>query len=183
MSLLPSYTDDYRRKVFDTWVLSGRCSIPRLLDIIPVNDEGNKPNVNTIRAWMEDEDWHSRADIIQSSAMAIADTELIQTKAEMLRQQYRDAVDIAKKAKEAIIDRGFDTSAAAVNAYFKASEEQRRVAGLAEFMEKIGNMSDEQIEAEIAERMARMKDAVVGEVIPEENKSNDGDEMSANPQD
>lgn len=181
MSLLPSYTDDYRRKVFDTWVLSGRCSVPKLLDIIPVNEDGNKPNHATIRAWMEDEDWHSRADIIQASAMAIADTELIQTKAEMLRQQYKDAVTIAKKALDAISSRGFDTSAAAVNAYFKASEEQRRVAGLAEFMEKIGNMSDEQIEAEIAERMARMKDAVVGEVI--ENKSDDGDDIGADPQD
>lgn len=161
MSLLPTYTEEYRRKVFDTWVLSGRCSIPRLLDIIPVNDEGNKPNVNTIRAWMEDEGWHERADIIQSSAMAIADTELIQTKAEMLRQQYRDAVAIAQKARAAMIDRGFDTSAAAVNAYFKAVEEQRKVAGISEFMEKVGNMTDEQIEAEIAQRLAGMKDAVI----------------------
>lgn len=179
MSFSPNYPDSYKRKVFDTWVLAGRCSAYKLIELIPVNDQGEKPSQHTLLKWMEEEGWAEHADEISVEVAKIADQNLIQTKAEMLRIQYADAVEIAAKAKTALIGRGFDTSAAAVAAYFKSTEEQRKVAGLAEFMEKIGNMTDEQIETEIGRRLEGMKDVIEGKVV-EEDKSNQGDEMSAN---
>lgn len=176
MSIAPNYSDEYRRKCFDTWVLAGRPSAPKLVELIPANEMGDKPSHQTILKWIEDEGWYEHADLIQTSAVEIADQDLIQSKAEMLKAQFRDAVAIAKKAKAALVEKGFDTSAAAVNAYFKAVEEQRKVAGISEFMEKVGNMTDEQIEAEIAQRLSEMKDAVVGETIDEP-----GNEPSADP--
>lgn len=176
MSIAPNYSDDYRRKCFDAWVLAGRPSAVRLIELIPVNEQGEKPTQHTILKWMEEEGWPEHADVIQASAVEIADKNLIQTKADMLKLQFRTAVAIAEKAKDAMLKNGFDTSAAAVNAYFKAVEEQRKVAGISEFMEKVGNMTDEQIEKEIAQRLASMKDAVIGEITDTEDKSEPGEQ-------
>lgn len=185
-SILP-FTADYRKKCFDAWVLAGRPSeTTRIRDLVPEDEWGRRPSSAVIGRWMDIYNWQQLGDEIDTQAIEIANKALIQTKAEMFKKQYENAVEIQDIALKNIKEKGFDNSNAAVNAYFKATQEARTVMGISEFMEKIGKMSEKQLQDEIAERLERMNvvdaipvDEEANVIEQKENKADNEENMSA----
>jgi hypothetical protein len=154
------YDQNYIRQCFDIWYLNGRPTFPaKLRELVPVHEStGRKPSKIQLRRWMIDGAWDMWADDLDARANAILDDDLVSKKADMLRQHQKDAEIIAKKALEAINDNGFDTSSAAVTAYFKATEEQRKTAGFSDLLEKLDKMTNNDVERAIIEKFNRIKE-------------------------
>lgn len=102
--------------------------------------------------------WDIYADEMDAKVVQITDIDLINKKAEMLRQHQSDAVKVAEKALEHIKDKGFDSSSAAVNAYFRATEEQRKTAGFSDLLEKLDKMSNQEVAKEIMAKLDRIRE-------------------------
>jgi hypothetical protein len=138
-----SYSDDYKEKCFQTWYASGRpTSAARTLDILPEDEFGRKPVRSLVEVWRKDLMWDARADDLDSKAIAIAEDALIMQKAEMLKRQAERAGKLAEKAFDELVTEGFDSSAAAVNAYFRATEEERMTRGISDMIVKMSKMND-----------------------------------------
>jgi hypothetical protein len=167
------YSELYKQKAFDVWFLNGRPTDSNLYELLSPDEQGNKPSYPTLVRWRKDFDWESRADILDAQAIQKHDDALIQKKVEMLTRHYNDAVSLATKAKEHLMMDGFDSSAAAVNAYFRGTEEQRNVEGLGELLNKLGKMTNEQISALIFDNIRRMSanDQVID--VPLEEKEDE----------
>lgn len=151
-----AYSDDYKEKCFQAWYASGRpTSLARTLDIIPEDEFGRKPVRSLIDAWQKDMMWGARADDLDSKAIAIAEDALIMQKADMLKRQAENAGKLAAKAFDELISEGFDSSSAAVNAYFRATEEERMTRGISDMIVKMSKMNDPQLADTIIEMLRR----------------------------
>ena len=165
------YDQNYIRQCFDAWYLSGRPQTPKdIKSIIPVYEPtGKKPSPSEIRRWVVEGAWDIWADELDARAMILLDDGLVNKKAEMLKRHQKDAETIALKALNHLKGSdGFDSSAAAVNAYFKATEEQRKTAGFSDLLERLDKMTNNDVEKEIISKLNRIKenDQII-ELVPE----------------
>lgn len=172
------YTDDYLEQCFQVWYsMNQPVSIALLQEALPPTAEGNKPGIPLLRQTMEEHSWAQRADVMNAKAIEKVEHQLIDRKADMLKRQAEFALAIADKAREHILDNGFDTSASAVNAYFKASEEERVVRGVSEMLIKVSKMTPDELLAEAGKLLKRSSESIEG-VVLEDN----ADISSATPQ-
>lgn len=176
MSLAPGlvpFDEDYKEKCFQAWFLAGCPGARTTLNVIPDTENGRRPSVATITNWMEVYQWKVRAADLNAQALAKTNDALVNTKAELLRLQFDNSIALAKKAYDQMLEKGFDNSNAAVQAYFRATSEQRTVMGLSELLQKVGNMTDDELQKKIAEYAERIgvEDPIpVEEEIIQENK-------------
>ncbi len=136
-----------------TWYAEkARPSAPsKIYQLIPEDDNGRKPNYRMIQKWVAELDWHQRADEMDAKAMVIVEDTLVNQKAEMLKRQAIDAFILAGKAREFLLSGTPDSYAAAVNLYFKSTEEERTTRGLGDFIVKVSKMTNEEIQKKITD--------------------------------
>lgn len=150
------YTEEYKEICFQTWYSAGRpSSTHRIREIIPEDVYRRKPVVSMIDAWRKDKMWDFRADELDAKALAIVDNDLVMQKVEMLRRHAERARTISEKAMDSLIVDGFDSSASAVNAYFRGTEEERLTRGIGDMIVKMSKMSDADLKDEIIKRLQR----------------------------
>lgn len=150
------YTEEYKQICFQTWYSAGRPSATtRIREIIPEDMYGRKPVTSMIDAWRKDMMWDFRADELDAKALAIVDDDLVMQKVEMLRRQAERARTISERAMESLLTDGFDSSASAVNAYFRGTEEERLTRGIGDMIVKMSKMSDADLKDEIIKRLQR----------------------------
>ena len=158
------YSSEYQTMCFNAWYLGGRPTGPsKILAIIPKDENGRKPNRRQIQIWRLDMNWDFKADELDARAMTLSDDYVVTKKTEMLKRHADNANSIAMKALTALVSGSFDTSAAAVNAYFRATEEERLSLGLGETLKKLSKMSDGDLKDEIMKQLRRASEA--GQVI------------------
>lgn len=170
------FTNDYRRQCFDAWFLGGRpTQMPRIRELMPVNERtGTKPSPAVIKRWMINDLWNERADEMDAKAMIIADDSVLAKKAEIIKLHQLNAAALAAKAFEFLISGTFDSSAAAVNTYFKSTEEVRKMASFSDLIEKLGQMGNDDLMKEIVNRINR--GAENDQIIDAEESDEDSDE-------
>ncbi len=166
-----NYTEDYIEKCFQVWYSADCPTARHLSEIVPCYADNNRPHSSTLLKWMRDYDWNSRADLMNARAVEIVNNEQIQLKAEVLKRQASEARAIAEKAKKAILEGEFDSSAAAVAAYFRAAEQERVSVGLSDSLLRISRATDEELKGKIRELMSRA--AAAGDIIDAEVKDDD----------
>ena len=127
------------------------------MEIFPTADDGRKPTIHALKKWRQMYDWDVHADDLDSKAIQIRDDYLVTTKADILKKQADDAAMIAEKALKYLVSGTFDSSASAVSAYFRATEEQRLAIGISELVVKMSKMSNDELEKEIASRLSRLE--------------------------
>lgn len=160
MAYTKIYDQNYIKMCFDAWYLNGRPNLPKAIkQVIPAYEPtGGRPSTAQLRRWMIDGMWDAWADELDAKAMVLVDDSLINKKAEMLRKHQADAVSLAQKAKDYILSEGFDSSSAAVQAYFRSTEEQRKTAGFSDLLERLDKMTDNDVERAIIEKFNRIKE-------------------------
>lgn len=171
---MPRITDDnYWEEAFQVWYASGQPKAAvKIREIIPNDEDGNKPTVTNINNAITVYGWHERADVLNTKAIEQNEMILVNQKADMLRRQAENALEIANKAKQYIVEGGFDSSASAVTAYFKATDEERTVRGVSDMLIRVSKYSPEEL-MERAAQLLRRKDSSEGEIIEDEDGSQD----------
>lgn len=158
VSRYAEFTTNYIEKAFETWFAAGRPANNRLLEILPKDEHGRLPGIAALNKWKIDYLWSIRADDLDSKAIAIAEDALVMQKAEMLKRQADNAFKIAAKALEFIIGDDFDSSASAVNAYFRATEEERMTKGISQMIVKMSKMQDSELAETVIDLLRRAND-------------------------
>ncbi len=174
LSKIQQFDNDYREKCFQAWFMAGCPGARVTLQVLPDSPDGRRPSVATLQKWMEVDGWKLRAADLNAQALAKTNEALVSTKAELLQLQMQNAKALAEKALNHMLENSFDSSTAAVQAYFRATAEQRTVMGLSELMQRIGNMTDDELQkkiAEMAERVGLEDITPVEEEIIQEHKS------------
>jgi hypothetical protein len=165
------FSEDYINTCFTVWYSLGQpVNMSLVIDKIPESPDGNKPTKLTLSKFKMDYGWVERADVLNAKAVEIVEHQMVDQKAVLLKKQMEDALAVNEVAKNYILDNGFDSSASAVNAFFKSAEEVRTVVGVSAMLTKISKMSEEELRAR-AEKLLQRKNSVEGEIMAEEDDS------------
>jgi hypothetical protein len=167
------YGQDYINKCFNTWYLSERPKTPQAIrKILPEHPSGRLPSFSVIERWVIAGAWDARADELDAAVLAKNDKQLINVKARMLKKHTEQAEKVTTKALDHLIDKGFDSSSAAVQAFYRGLEEQRKTQGFSDLLEKLDKMTNNDVEREIVALLNRASEndqvvEVEAEDIPE----------------
>lgn len=171
------YTEEYIERCFTVWyALNQPTNFIILQDALPESANGNKPGVATLKRIFETYGWAERADILNAKAVEKVETQLVDQRADMLKRQAESAFKVAKKAEEYLLESGFDTASSAVGAIRWASEEERTVRGVSEFMVKISRMPSADIIKEAAKLLKRNSEVI--DLVVEEMNEEEVDESA-----
>lgn len=172
------YTDTYREKCFQAWYAAGRSTrATDVLEVIPVDELGRKPNKNVIYKWMN-ETWNLRADELDAKAVQLADDSLIIQKAEMLKAQAIRGETLQKKGIEYIETEGFDSAASAVQAVIRGAELERVSRGVGDLLVRMAKMSEGDLKEEIMKRLQILSDDSAIDAEVKENVTEEADETA-----
>ena len=168
---MAEYSEDYINTCFTVWYSAGQpTNMNLVIEKMPSSVDGNVPSKATLARFRSEYGWDERADALNTQAIEKVEHELVDNKAILLRQQMEDALAINAKAKEHILESGFDSSSSAVQAFFKSSEEARLVIGISQMLTKVSKMSDEDALARV-NKLLKKKDLIEGQIMEENDNS------------
>lgn len=180
VDLYAPFTTEYINKCKTLWYSAGRPSdlksILRLLEKENCRDEhGRLPHRLTLKGWIAEYGWFEWADIMDAEANALVEVDIINQKAQMLREQAKRGQELQELGMAFLksSDGGFDSSSAAVQAVIRGAELERSSRGIGETLAKLAKMSDGDLMEEIRkglEQAARSGQVIDAEEVPQEKE-------------
>lgn len=167
------FPQDYIENVFSVWELYNHPGNNKLYDLIDPYEDGRKPSSATISRWKSDYAWESRAEQIQTKVQEQTDRELVQVRMEMMKRHAERAKAIGDKAWEYLDSVGFDSSASAVSAAFKAFEEEKKSTGMGIALTQVFSMSDEDLQKAMNRLLLRAEGLSEVEILEGEQEDLD----------
>lgn len=143
------YTEDYKTACRLGWYEAGRPTLKAdWIEATPVDVHGRKPSINVLRKWKSEMKWDWWAEDMDSRAMTLVEDTIVARRAKMFEKHAEAAARWQEAAWKHIEEKGFDTSASAVQAYFKAVEAERTSLGISQLLVKMEDMDDNQLKEE-----------------------------------
>jgi DNA polymerase I-like protein with 3'-5' exonuclease and polymerase domains len=153
MSLITERTvfeDGYRDKVFTIWYAMGKPIAKYLLQQIPLSEAGKKPSIEAVISWIKSEEFQSRASLLDEQVMSQINQKMIAEKVEMLNRHADVGIQMQNMAMTYLQEHKEDLGiSASVRLLVAGVEVERESRGIATTVEKIGRMSDTELEKEI----------------------------------
>lgn len=170
-----NYPSTYPEECFQAWYAAGHPNITKgnYEKIIPFHN-GGRPAHQTIRSWANVYQWREKAEELDKKALIIVEQDLIDQKVAVLKKQFEEAQKLKARALGFLTDSemGFDSSASAVQAYFKAAEQERNSIGLAEALAELSKLTKQQLNKKLEDLLSRVN-VEDGEVIEESKEKTD----------
>src|SRR5215207_5404510 len=123
-----------------------------IVKVLPFAPDGRKPNIITVRGWMDKFAWRERADALDAQVSLKLDMESIKKRVAVLKDLAETGKKLKDKGIKYIIENENpfqDNPSAAVRAIGLGAEMEFKYAGAADRLALITQMSDKQIEKEI----------------------------------
>ncbi len=165
------YTDEYIEKLFEFWYANGAPPATSLHKAIIQNkdlqdEQGRCPSAATITLWLSEKGFYARKDLLDAKVATKIDEDLVALKVNALREQAALFRQIRIKAANHLLETDFDSSSAAVNAFIRASQEERISLGLSRTIQKMAGMDDDDLLRHVKELASRVSgDVLTGEEV------------------
>lgn len=159
-----AYTEEYKKKCKIAWYAGGRPDkLPTILELVPEDEYGRKPHKTVLANWRDEDGWDIWADELDIRADMEIDDFLVAQRIQMLKEQGSNAQEIRRKSLNYLRDKGFDSSASAVNAWVQSTKIERSSRGISERLERLLTMDDEQLTREAMKMLGEAQAS--GEVL------------------
>jgi hypothetical protein len=162
-----AYTEDYKILCKHAWYNAGRPkSAKTWIEATPEDEHGRKPSTIILRNWMREHAWHFWADGLDAKAMLKVEEGIVVRRARMFEKHAQKSAEMLEKAWNHLQEVGFDSSASAVQAFFKAMETERTSLGVSKLMIQMAEMDTEQLNQEFIRLVVRgNENNQLGEII------------------
>ena len=164
-----TFTEDYKDQVFYLWYENGKIINFNLMESIPVSPNGRKPSEGTIKEWVSQGDWNTRADGLDGQITRVLDNSVIEKRVAMYKRHAEIGQDMVEMGMAYLKENGIKKEESAIRAIAEGIDIQRQSIGLAEALQKISTMDNDQLTRELQKLLGK---PVMGEnditVTPEE---------------
>lgn len=133
----------------------------RIIKVLPETEDGRKPNILTVRGWMDKYGWIERADALKAEASIQMDKQVVEKRVETLRNLAEAGKTLLEKGL-AFLNSGdpfSENPSAAVRAIIAGAEMRFKYDGAADRLSEIMKMSDKQLEAEARRLLGKESDS------------------------
>ncbi len=156
-----TYSEQYIEACFYAWYNAGCPQLrtktgttptfgTRIIKVLPETEDGRKPNIITVRSWMEKYGWIERADALNAEASIQMDKQVVEKRIATLKSLAEAGETLLKKGLEYLNSANpfSENPSAAVRAIIAGAEMRFKYEGGADRLTEIMKMSDKQLEAE-----------------------------------
>lgn len=164
----PNYSEQYTEQCFFIWYNKNRGRGKFAInDGFPPSDDGNVPAITTVETWRRKFGWDERAEVMDAEVSRALEKEAIQKKVETLKKVTEWVDEASQKAKQYLLEQGFDSSSSAARMLLGGSEFLAKFAGAGEMLAVVKNMNDTQLTKELNKLLGKNENVDL-EVIAEE---------------
>lgn len=172
------YDDNYIEALFQYWYSHGSpvaSEFAKMLERDQVKDEhGRIPTEITLGNWLNERGFRARKDLLDARVSSEVDNDLVALKIQTLREQAAGFRAVRQKALDFLLANDFDSSASAVTAFIKASQEERVAHGLSKAIQKIAAMDDDALIQQVRSLASRVSgDMIDMEDVPDKEEDAD----------
>lgn len=151
------YTEDYKNQVFAIWYAHGHKKVGPLIDLLDPDENGHIPTPSTIQKWREHDGWDARSQQLDIEVQQKTDRQLVSLRMAMMKRHAKKAEEIQDMAFAYLQDTGFDSSASAVSALFKAFDEEKKSRGMEVALTQVFTMNDEDLQKTMNRLLGRVR--------------------------
>jgi hypothetical protein len=144
------------------------------MKLVPADEQGRTANAYQITHWFDDFQWTQWRDVMDAELSVQIEKRLMTERMKLVKEQLVQSGKIRRKAYDEIEANGFDSSASAVNAFFKASEEERGLMQIDKMIAELAEKDTVDIQKEFRELAERAGITMVeGEIKEEKGEENE----------
>lgn len=149
-----NYTQTYREQIFIIWWKAGRPNISKLFNIIPLNDDGEKPSKGTLKNWIE-QDFTPKADEMDLEFYARVEDEAMEEKAQMLQQHADIGLEMRDMAVKYLREHEEELNAnSAIRLLIEGVRIERDSRGLPDALRKIASKTNDELLGDLQRLLA-----------------------------
>ena len=149
------FTEDYKDQVFYLWYENGKIVNFSLMGAIPVSPNGRKPSEGTIKEWVGQGDWNTRADGLDGQITRVLDNSVIEKRVTMYKRHAEIGRDMVEMGMAYLKENGLKREESAIRAIAEGIDIQRQSIGLAEALQKISTMDNDQLTKELQKLLGK----------------------------
>lgn len=158
-----NYTEKYKEDLFYAWYETGDKSFgTSLLDKIPANENGSKPNLISIKKWSEENGWIERADALDAQVSVAQDNLVINRRIAMYEKHEEVGEELITMGRDFLKKLGegggLKTENAAIRAIELGMETERKSVGVADYVRRLSDMTPDQLDMELQKLLGQKKD-------------------------
>jgi hypothetical protein len=160
-----NYSDTYKIRCRAIWYDNG-CPSPKKIveqNLLPPDESGETVGEFTLGHWLKSEGWYEWKGVMDAELSVRVEEKLLDSKIKLIEEQLEQNNKIRNKAFEDIKEKGFDSTASAVSAFFKASAEERGLMQIQKVIEDLSRLQTGDLQQkfrELAERAGATVDGI-----------------------
>lgn len=155
MNIQSRYSPGYIDQVFAIWHLKGKPSATRLHDMIPINiDLNEKPGVQTLRNWMQYDEWIERTEELDREIRNQIQKEQVGATVEMLERHAKLGREMQDIARTWIVDHKDELGpGSAVRLLIEGVNMEQATKSIPDLLMKLRDMDDDKLLENIEKMM------------------------------
>jgi hypothetical protein len=140
---LHTFPENYIQECFYKWYAAG-CpkQIAKIIEIVPADVDGIKPNANQIRSWLAN-DWVPHAEALNAESEKDIEIKLIDQRKEILSRQAEEGKLLQEKGMEFLKEGKFKNAGEAIRAVIMGAALESKASGIDLFMDIMGKSNKE----------------------------------------
>lgn len=143
------------------------------MNIIPADEQGRTANFHQITHWFDDYQWIQWKDTMDAELSVQIEKRLMTERMKLVKEQLEQSGKIRRKAFAEIEEKGFDSSASAVQAFFKAADSERGLMQIDKMIAELAEKDTVDIQKEFRELAERAGLTIDGEVKEEKGETDE----------
>jgi hypothetical protein len=157
------------------WYSNGCPSIKKLneMKLVPADEQGRTANAYQITHWFDDFQWTAWRDVMDAELSVQIEKRLMTERMKLVKEQLEQSGKIRRKAFAEIEEKGFDSSASAVQAFFKAADSERGLMQIDKMIAELAEKDTVDIQKEFRELAERAGLTIDGEVKEEKGETDE----------
>ena len=164
--LKTDYSQAYKDEAFYLWYKNSRMSLNELVEILPLDDRGKKPHMQSVFRWKQEANWDIWADGLDAKVSDQLDMTVIEDRVQMYKKHAEMGEDLSRIGMEYIKTKGkgIESDSSAIRAIVEGIEIESKNRGLADALSRVFAMNEKELDMEL-KKMLTNKSGEVGDTI------------------
>jgi hypothetical protein len=143
------YSQSYKDDAFYLWYKNSRMSLNELIKILPLDDKGRKPHMQSVFIWKQKANWDLWADSLDAKVSDQLDMTVITERVQMYKKHAEIGESLASKGMEYIKEKGIESDSSAIRAIVEGIEIESKNRGLADALSRVFAMNEKELDSEL----------------------------------
>ena len=143
------YSQTYKDEAFYLWYKNSRMSLPELVKILPLDERGKLPHMQSVFRWKQEADWDQWADSLDAKVSEQLDMTVITERVQMYKKHAEMGEKLSQQGISYLEKSGIESDSAAIRAIVEGIDIESKNRGLADALSRVFAMDEKELDKEL----------------------------------